>query len=252
MQFIQGLGLDEVLEELKRLQPGHGRRCQRPQVDRRRAARSSAGRLRDRPRAVALDRTVCAAAEHERNGPAAASAATADQASARLADKAPPRRRLSPDGSPTRFRSPPRPWCCRGGGGATVGKKRPTYWQSVARIGVQVADALEYAHQPGRPAPRHQAVEPAARHRRHRLGHRLRPGQGRRPAEPDAHRRHPRHAPLHAAGSLRRPDRRRGDVYSLGLTLYELLALRPAFDEKERNRLIKQVTHGGAAAARAS
>src|SRR5439155_14911704 len=34
----------------------------------------------------------------------------------------------------------------------------------------------------------------------------------------------------------------RGDVYSLGLTLFELLALRPAFDEKERNRLIKQVT----------
>ena len=38
----------------------------------------------------------------------------------------------------------------------------------------------------------------------------------------------------------------RGDVYALGLTLYELLALRPAFDEKDRNRLIKQVTHGGA------
>src|SRR5439155_14521703 len=34
----------------------------------------------------------------------------------------------------------------------------------------------------------------------------------------------------------------RGDVYALGLTLYELLAFRPAFDEKERNRLIKQVT----------
>ena len=34
----------------------------------------------------------------------------------------------------------------------------------------------------------------------------------------------------------------RGDVYSLGLTLYELLALRPAFDEKDRNQLIKQVT----------
>jgi hypothetical protein len=32
------------------------------------------------------------------------------------------------------------------------------------------------------------------------------------------------------------------DVYSLGLTLYELLALRPAFEEKDRHKLIKQVT----------
>ena len=33
------------------------------------------------------------------------------------------------------------------------------------------------------------------------------------------------------------------DVYSLGLTLYEMLALRPAFDEKDRHRLLKQVMH---------
>ena len=36
----------------------------------------------------------------------------------------------------------------------------------------------------------------------------------------------------------------KSDVYSLGLTLYELLAMRPAFAEKERNKLIKQVTSG--------
>jgi WD40 repeat protein/Tfp pilus assembly protein PilF len=34
----------------------------------------------------------------------------------------------------------------------------------------------------------------------------------------------------------------RSDVYALGLTLYEMLALRPAFDERERNPLLKQVT----------
>ena len=33
-----------------------------------------------------------------------------------------------------------------------------------------------------------------------------------------------------------------GDVYSLGLTLYELLALSPAFEETDRSRLIKRVT----------
>jgi WD40 repeat protein len=36
----------------------------------------------------------------------------------------------------------------------------------------------------------------------------------------------------------------RSDVYALGLTLYELLTLRPAFDEVERGRLIRQVSQG--------
>ena len=35
----------------------------------------------------------------------------------------------------------------------------------------------------------------------------------------------------------------RSDIYSLGLTLYELLALRPAFNEPDRSRLIQQILH---------
>src|SRR5207302_4659516 len=35
----------------------------------------------------------------------------------------------------------------------------------------------------------------------------------------------------------------RSDVYSLGLTLYELATLRPAFDETDRGRLVRQILH---------
>src|SRR5207244_5110369 len=38
------------------------------------------------------------------------------------------------------------------------------------------------------------------------------------------------------------PDAR-SDVYSLGMTLYELLVLRPAFDGSDQLRLLEQVAH---------
>ena len=63
------------------------------------------------------------------------------------------------------------------------------------------------------------------------------------------HRRHPRHAALHAPGGFEGKTDARSDVYALGLTLYEMLAFRPAFDEKDRHRLIKQVTADGAGPA---
>ena len=36
----------------------------------------------------------------------------------------------------------------------------------------------------------------------------------------------------------------RSDIYALGLTLYELLSLKPAFNGEDRHKLRKQVTTG--------
>ena len=117
------------------------------------------------------------------------------------------------------------------------------YARSVARIGVQVADALEYAHRHG---TLHRDIKPS---------NLLLDAQGRvwvtdfglakAIADDDLTR------TGDFVGTLRymAPERFRGscdvrsDVHALGLTLYELLALRPAFDASERDRLIYQVTH---------
>jgi serine/threonine protein kinase len=120
--------------------------------------------------------------------------------------------------------------------------KKATYWQSVAHIGVQVADALEYAHKQG---IQHRDIKPSnllldtsgtvwvtdfGLARADNEDHLTQTGD--------------------IVGTLRymppeafegRADKR-GDIYSLGLTLYELMALKPAFEERDRHQLIKQVT----------
>lgn len=119
--------------------------------------------------------------------------------------------------------------------------RRGGYWNSVARIGLQVGAALQYAHE-------------------HSILHR------------DIK---PHNLILDAAGTVWVTDfglakaldqqdltntgdilgtlrymppeafkseaDQRSDLYSLGITLYELLALRPAFDETDRHRLLSAV-----------
>lgn len=116
------------------------------------------------------------------------------------------------------------------------------YHRWVAEIGLQVAEALHYAHGQG---IIHRDIKPA---------NLLLDPQGTvwitdfgvaRLAEEDE-----LTAVGDVVGTLRymAPEQFNGeadprsDVYSLGLTLYELLALRPALDETSRGRLLRQLT----------
>jgi serine/threonine protein kinase/WD40 repeat protein/predicted Zn-dependent protease len=125
---------------------------------------------------------------------------------------------------------------------ASTGTRRVTYYASVTRVGVQVAQALDYAHREG---VIHRDVKPS---------NLLLDADGRvwvtdfGLAKTDG-------TALTRTGDIvgtvryMAPERFNGwsdprsDVYSLGVTLYEMLALRPAFDASEHMRLMQQVVH---------
>src|SRR5262249_53893684 len=129
-------------------------------------------------------------------------------------------------------------------GSPPAGPGRQTYWEQVARIGVQAAGALEHAHGRG---VLHRDVKPSNLLLDAHgtvwvtdFGLAKVAGQDGLTATGDV------------LGTLRSmpPEAfagkadARGDVYALGLTLYELLALRPAFDERDRAALVKQLATG--------
>ncbi len=124
-----------------------------------------------------------------------------------------------------------------------AGQPESIYFREVARLAAQVADALDYAHRQG---VIHRDIKPS---------NLLLDSQGNvwvtdfglaKLVEGDEL------SQSHdLVGTLRfiAPERFRGvtnplgDVYSLGATLYELLTLKPAFAERDQARLIDQITH---------
>ena len=115
------------------------------------------------------------------------------------------------------------------------------YWDSVARAGVQVADALDYAHGMG---TLHRDIKPsnlmldatgAVWVMDFGLAKSMEEDNLTQTGELIGTMRYM--SPEQCVGE---PDQR-SDIYSLGLTLYEMLALRPAFEELNRSKLLRAI-----------
>jgi serine/threonine protein kinase/Tfp pilus assembly protein PilF len=122
-------------------------------------------------------------------------------------------------------------------------KSETEYYRSVARVGVQAAEALDYAHQHG---ILHRDIKPSnLLLDAHGTVWITDFGLAKVEGSSDLTR------PGDVLGTLSymAPERfqgvsdRRSDVYGLGMTLYELLALRPAFEDSDRRRLIMRIGH---------
>ncbi len=228
MQFIQGLGLDLVLDELRHLRQPRGKQ------------------------APTQDDAPCCPTNGTRDvsGVAVARGLLTGEFTAR-GGRQPPENRPLPSDSPLTQganapRSPDSSATIRLPGqseGATLNESGSQYWQSVARVGMQVADALAHAASQG---ILHRDIKPSNL-LLDDTGNVWVTDFGLAKADDGDNLTHTGDI----VGTLRymAPERFNGqgdlrsDVYSLGLTLYELLALRPAFDEADRNKLVKQVMH---------
>jgi serine/threonine protein kinase/Flp pilus assembly protein TadD len=209
MQFIQGQGLDQVLHELKRLRHVKGAEPPNPS-----------------------------------GGTGALSAAAVAQAL--LIGTSSPTRRVSEGPSPPQNGSTSETIIQLSGHSSppTLSQTGRAYWQSVARVGIQVAEALAYAHGQG---TLHRDIKPS---------NLLLDADGVvwvtdfGLAKASADTEDLTHSG-DIVGTLRymAPERFQGrsdarsDLYALGLTLYELMTLGPAFDSRDRNQLIQQVLH---------
>ena len=144
------------------------------------------------------------------------------------------------------FARPPGPGRAEGDAEGYASLAAATEWDGrytscVAGIGRQVAEALEYAHQQG---TLHRDIKPSNLLLDiHGVAWVTDFGLAKAVEDEDLTR------PGDVVGTIRymAPERFRGrcdaqsDVYGLGLTLYELLAFRPAFEASDRERLVYQV-----------
>jgi WD40 repeat protein/serine/threonine protein kinase len=214
MQFIQGLALDEVLAELKKL---------------RQARQAPATAAQDTPQGGRVGEVSAAdVAQALLTG-----AFAPHEAASR--GRQPPEETESPPKEDASVRLP------GSSGHSSLSESGRQYWESVARVGIQVAEALAYAHGQG---TLHRDVKPSnllldTRDTVWVTDFGLAKAQDGEDLTNTGD----------IVGTLRymAPERfagqsdARSDVYALGLTLYELLTLRSAFEAADRHRLIDQV-----------
>ena len=217
MQFIQGVGLDEILRAmtqdrgLPQCRDGSASGGSRSSLTSLMAQALRDGRF-------AQKKTIDAAAVPPQSNPSSTGGDSAD---------APPITGNSPLGDPN-----------------TAVHLGHRYWNSTARIGLQLADALQYAHRQG---VLHRDIKPS---------NLLLDDKGTVWITDFGLAKHEDHEALtetsDVVGTLRymAPEQLNGladgrsDVYSLGLTLYEMLTLTPAFGETNHGQLIRHKTTG--------
>ncbi len=205
MQYIQGQSLDEVIEEVKKLREG----------------KSGAEDAAARPR----------------NASVAALLVTGEFEQANVDGAAAERQPVVVD-------TPEQPVRTLAGSSSQLTRQPEVqYFRSVARLGVQVAEALHYAHRQG---ILHRDIKPSNLLLDLRgtvwitdFGLAKSEDSGELTKTGDI------------VGTVRfmPPERldgkseSRSDLYSLGVALYEMLTLRPAFADTQRSRLIEHILH---------
>jgi serine/threonine protein kinase len=232
MQFIQGQGLDEVFEELRRLRGSVPEKVEhvksRAAAERSLSQATAHGLLTGRFESGRGDEPV------ESNAPSAAHSehtSATTQAETPAASPVSPRSTVSGSSSISAHTE------------LSSTHAETQYYRSVARVGMQVAEGLAHAHSLG---ILHRDIKPSnllldARGTVWVTDFGLAKAEG-------------TDALTHTGdivGTLRymAPERfdgwsdPRSDVYSLGITLYELLTLQYLFQEPNRAKLIERVMH---------